>query len=79
MFAWGEKGTKIKRIYIVGGEYYPSMHIDTDPEKYSKFYFIEKDNFVTVTTENFYDRKREIQDGHAVDEPAVPFCYDDLD
>jgi len=39
----------------------------------------EKDNFVPVTTENFYDRKREIQDGPAVDEPAVPFCYDDLD
>ena len=79
LFAWGEKGTKIKKIYIINGGYNPLMNIDTYPEKYSKYYFFEEDNFVPVTTENFYDRKREIQDGHAVDEPAVPFCYDDLD
>ena len=57
LFAWGEKGTKIKRIYIVGGEYYPSMHIDTDPEKYSKFYFIEKDNLLRLQPKTFMTGK----------------------
>lgn len=72
--AWGSSGTEIKRIFIDNDEN-PSMRIEAFPEKYSKFYFLDEADFKTVTTENFYDRVKEKQDGHAVDELATPFCF----
>ena len=66
LFAWGENGTKIRRIFI-DNDKSAIMRISTYPDKYDDGYFFDKSDFVPLTTELFYDEKQEIKD-----EPAVP-------